>query len=1128
MDILGEYTIGFSDNKLRPYITSGNVGTLGVKEGDIHFTEENDDNGLQEVYPSIEGMTAGDAGVSGLPADERLDEIVSISNLDGTKAYIDDNGVFEEGAEIPNFYIYLKPLGFDLKEAYDNNGGTMVIHLNDGYCGGREFAVKDVIANGTGWKLNVGRSHDESLDLYFPYSWAAATGGTPSSNEAYQIRQGDHFVLTEIEISDTSYIWAASVKALRKAVTWLLNNDYTRFTYLPKVDEIFMARQHDSSTPGTSLHDTLKAGDVMNFEDSDMDIAGNVFIDTLTIKENGNNGIPTYDVVLRNDKQVGTIQRIQNQLNTLSSFVNGGGGGMSIAQIRQLIQTYGAGLFLSKLNDDTAQGFIRMLKGIKVGSDFDSGILGFGGVFRKDADGTTYIEADRLYIRMKAYFDSVEVREYIHSGGNRIASPAQGFTCSRVDWIDANGNVLEQVNSNLPNVEKFRCYWRVDDGETKTDNQFVIGDLAFCQNAKVTNTSLNIKRFWRVVVDRDNGNDYNSSDAHSLTEEGEAWIDISNAHNSNSTPKMTTITWAGQGGIPQSMSVLSFQAGSDIPSAEDDICMLGDVRDTTRQGAIIEYTSGEDSPSYKIYQGIGSDPTNPYSLEDKNYLSLGYNSATGHAYLTVYGDMYIGARPNEEGGFIRYNQDDRTLEVKGRLNVGSTLADGRNVNALGTSNGNLLLNTSFTGDYDSEDVDTNTDVTPDTVIYSDPLKHWQANGVTVITSSDSQSGYAAKIAGGGTLAQTVTLEEGKWYVLSFRGRGGSLSYSIGGVTGTLTLKQAVDSYDVPFVCGINSGLTILASSEVTIMELQLCEGNLPTAWKQNYSDGEKTMAAVNKYKYIRDAIQNASTDIIGGLILSQIIKVGNYRNKQMTEETGGMSGAWLDDNSPFLWGGGDMSQAIYTIAKYANDPSYEPTQEEIEAMAKFVVTHGGRAILNDVILRGYIYALGGYFKGKITAESGEITGDVIVGDINTAYFKISPADQYNSAIKAYTKENGVEKLVYELNFNLVDNHYQPFIKFNSTTSENTKLSINPHSLQFVGGIHGKNRAEVGSYGFSGIEWGNDADFTAYSAGIEDGTFMFYANKFENGNIVSAWSGLTNDMPKGSVYVDSNGFLKVKQ
>jgi hypothetical protein len=39
-------------------------------------------------------------------------------------------------------------------------------------------------------------------------------------------------------------------------------------------------------------------------------------------------------------------------------------------------------------------------------------------------------------------------------------------------------------------------------------------------------------------------------------------------------------------------------------------------------------------------------------------------------------------------------------------------------------------------------------------------------------------------------------------------------------------------------------------------------------------------------------------------------------------------------------------------------------------MAKFVVTHGGRAILNDIILRGYIYALGGRFKGEVEATSG--------------------------------------------------------------------------------------------------------------------------------------------------------------
>ena len=39
-------------------------------------------------------------------------------------------------------------------------------------------------------------------------------------------------------------------------------------------------------------------------------------------------------------------------------------------------------------------------------------------------------------------------------------------------------------------------------------------------------------------------------------------------------------------------------------------------------------------------------------------------------------------------------------------------------------------------------------------------------------------------------------------------------------------------------------------------------------------------------------------------------------------------------------------------------------------MAKAVRTHGGRAILNDVILRGYVYALGGYFHGAIEQADG--------------------------------------------------------------------------------------------------------------------------------------------------------------
>lgn len=372
------------------------------------------------------------------------------------------------------------------------------------------------------------------------------------------------------------------------------------------------------------------------------------------------------EITIGNELLKGNQTTMREKVDFLvSAFMQGSGGGMSEGQIRRIIENWVTPRFLSKLNDDTAQGFIRMIQGLQVGAMFTPDILGEGGVFRMNADGKVELVTDFLYTRVKAYFDNVEIRDYQHTSGNRIASQAQGFKCSRVEWYDGNNNVLKQTIANKSNVAYFRCYWRVDDGQKKTDNQFIIGDLAFCKREEVTNGSLVTNRFWRLVIGRNEGT--------TTTEDGEAWVDLSNAHNANGTPKMTTITWEGQGGVEQSMQALSFEAGSGFPMAEDDICQLGDVRDATRQGAIIEYVSGIDSPTYQIYQDIGSDATNPYSLNNKNYISLGYNTATGRAYMNVYGDMYIGAKPDPQTGvsptYIEYKQDDGTQYHRPSLKI---------------------------------------------------------------------------------------------------------------------------------------------------------------------------------------------------------------------------------------------------------------------------------------------------------------------------------------------------------------------------------------------------------------------------------------------------------------------------
>ena len=104
----------------------------------------------------------------------------------------------------------------------------------------------------------------------------------------------------------------------------------------------------------------------MLFKDEDLGIDAEITIDQLTIKEEDGK-IPTYEVTLREEKEVGTIQKIQNQISSIASG-NGGagtaGGGLTTTQIKNLIDSVGSERFLSKLNPDTAAGIITFLPGL--------------------------------------------------------------------------------------------------------------------------------------------------------------------------------------------------------------------------------------------------------------------------------------------------------------------------------------------------------------------------------------------------------------------------------------------------------------------------------------------------------------------------------------------------------------------------------------------------------------------------------------------------------------------------------------------------------------------------------------------------------------------------------------------
>lgn len=331
----------FSIETYRPYVESLNKDNIGIRPSSVFFDKEDKMNGIVEIYPTIEGME-----IDGI----RIDEI-------DTGTSVEDDGIFAdtEEASIPNAVIYLKSaINFDVNELKRSD---FAISMKDGMCAGRSFNIAACRKEKDGrWRLQIERRPDDSLGLYFPY-------------RDFQIKKGDHFVLTGIELPD-AYVEAASEKLLKYCIAYLDKNDYTRYVYQPKVDEIFMARQHDAAMADStgltkSLYMSLKEGDIMLFKDDDLGIDAEITIDQLTIKEEDGK-IPTYEITLREEKEVGTIQKIQNQISSIAdgNGINVTNGSSTANQIKDLTLAEARTRFLSKLSDDYAAGLITFLQGL--------------------------------------------------------------------------------------------------------------------------------------------------------------------------------------------------------------------------------------------------------------------------------------------------------------------------------------------------------------------------------------------------------------------------------------------------------------------------------------------------------------------------------------------------------------------------------------------------------------------------------------------------------------------------------------------------------------------------------------------------------------------------------------------
>ena len=573
---------------------------------------------FSSIRPTIEGMT-----YKGQAIDLFKEVIVPEGGWDD---YIDP-----ETGEVRQSYfdVTLYPLGFDLyAQAAVTSGMTFSMKSGDTLGANYEVAVdwEDVKKNFyvTDEAGNiVFKPNGEQRDYAkYPDSTDQAitikltkdldTFGTIMPSKFQQVKTGDKFVILHIEMPQ-AYIDKAQERLDVAMKRYMLENNMPLYDYPLSFDEHFLETNQ-------AILAQIKPNTIVRFLYKDNEDAMELSVKEMSIQY-GTNPLPTYNITLTDEVSI-----VLNQIGQIADGLSKLG-----SQVAQLQAIYGLDIVgelnkkLSRVKDDTAQGMITFLRGLKVGS-FVTGST--GGIFYADTDGKSHAELDYLTVRMKAMFYALEIIKTGVIGGRQMITPGGAIECIKIE--DRNDILDEEGNKTGENIwDYWRCYFYQDDGTEALDNRFRAGDMALAQDFNIKEgvyENVSNHYFWRLVVNV-----------------GTNYIDISKT---------------------------DADAASDAPRVGDTICQLGNktfvdangvthVEDKTRQNAIIFSAVDTFSPSMTLYAGINS-----YSYLNKEYVSYGVDKTTNLAYMNVYGNSYIGAR--DKSSYMKFDTVTG-VEIKGKL-----------------------------------------------------------------------------------------------------------------------------------------------------------------------------------------------------------------------------------------------------------------------------------------------------------------------------------------------------------------------------------------------------------------------------------------------------------------------------
>ena len=340
--------------------------------------------------------------------------------------------------------------------------------------------------------------------------------------------------------------------------------------------------------------------------------------------------------------------------------------------------------FADKGKDEIIEGIWQFLNGMK-SRNHTSGVLGKGWWLGSEESGNSYLEVDKLYVRMKAIFDTLEIKHVSHVGGEFMLSPA-GAKIKAVEESIGGATPFDAVEDITINsfgsdatIEPQRIIYVM--GLHQFVGEYRKSGVLTPTYYGVFKGSEEYNRIGMEYYNKSNGlyyrylpsyisiiTEYNAYKCYINTEDEEEKVvntfkegDLVMCKTFNLDAERQRYYWrkcvgVGEDYVELSKTQCDGTVDNDEPLPQDNIVTVGNSSDTDRQNAIVISSYGTFSPSIILYKGIDT-----FSLDNKAEIQI---SPRGNKFK---GEFIVKTADGEEYSLVEFLNDRISLKVNAEL-----------------------------------------------------------------------------------------------------------------------------------------------------------------------------------------------------------------------------------------------------------------------------------------------------------------------------------------------------------------------------------------------------------------------------------------------------------------------------